>query len=1237
MGSWKTIMLLLVLCLMTLFTRGVMAKDEVKVTGRPGEKITVPCNTEDQDVVQLDWIKEDKLIVQVINKKTSFPNPEDEDKYTIAISYELIIDQADFSDSGLYTCSFKTDINGTSVNDTKEVKVWDLPNPPVEKPMLEAISSEAMNITWQPGNFTYKSDRLFYIVELLSTAMGDLKSEKVTQPGTTYRVINDLRPYTQYQARVKAVNEVGEGGFSEYSDIVYTHESVPHSPPTITSARTISDSEIRVEFQPPPAYGLNGVLTGFVLMYQISGAADALHSWEVKNSTMRSYHFTKLKPYTTYTVGVRVTNSVGEGPADSKTVKTSEGVPEPPFIYQLTDQTHDAIKVVWSRPKKVNGLLKGYIVSWTWEINGTSEKAHKNITEDLDNDMMYSAITKLIPYKRYQFQVVAFNGKNESSPSQPQTGMTDVKGPSAPWGVNCSGNTTTSILVSWNKPKIIYRRIDQYRIKFRKTDEKFWTLQEMPENQIPKYFSVIEYVITDLETNAIYEVQVAGATASLYSQSPTLVYYSGDYSVPVTYELKGEVEEEVKEDNIFHAGVIAGVALGVLLLIVVISVVTVLRLYRRYYKANKYLVPADHTASEVLLQPSLYLDAYDDSDGSVSVENFAKHVQTSHADGDAGFAQEYEEIHAGVKHDYTTAHSNDPDNKSKNRYINILSYDHSRVELKPVLGRQKHSDYINANYVDGFHKPRAYIATQGPLPHTFADFWRMVWEQNSYVIIMITNLMERGRRKCDQYWPDDAAETYGFLQVKLLNTYVLAHSTMRQFTLRNTKIRKKGPSSERLVYQFHYTDWPDHGVPDFTLPVLDFVKKSQAANPDNAGPVVIHCSAGVGRTGTYIVIESMIRQARQKKSINVKGFLKHIRQQRNYLVQTEEQYVFCHDVLLEWVENGGETECKEAKLHEYLQALTEGGDESLLTKQFKLVTSFSPKDYQVVSANKSYNTKKNRNMNILPVELNRVKLTARPGEEGSDYINATYLEGYNNIKEFIVTQHPMQSTIEDFWRLVWDQNCAIIVLLSKHEGDEFPQFWPDRDSGAMDCGHFHVAFRDEDHQLNHISRDLILESKEDDYELMTRIISSSYWPETCTPLSTTFELVQTVKDWHKRIGNSPIIVVDRDGGSQTGIFCALSTLQDQLNLECAVDIYTIAKLYHLKRPGIWDTQDSYHLLYKALDSIAKDNIDTNGAVTHYNAFGGSFKRRGESMRHRSDTNPHKAKTERHSVNTETAM
>lgn len=229
--------------------------------------------------------------------------------------------------------------------------------------------------------------------------------------------------------------------------------------------------------------------------------------------------------------------------------------------------------------------------------------------------------------------------------------------------------------------------------------------------------------------------------------------------------------------------------------------------------------------------------------------------------------------------------------------------------------------------------------------------------------------------------------------------------------------------------------------------MLNFVKKSADANPRDAGPIVVHCSAGVGRTGTYIVLDAMLKQIEHKNVVNVFGFLRHIRAQRNFLVQTEEQYIFIHDALLEAIVSG-ETSVKADVIMDMKD------DKEMLAQQFKLITQFKAKDVQMASAIKPVNLVKNRSL-LVPLEGSRVHLTPKPGEDGSDYINASWFQGihqtslffcfafnsmcstiisfvsgFRRLRDFIVTQHPMESTIKDFWQMIWDHNAQTIVLLS---------------------------------------------------------------------------------------------------------------------------------------------------------------------------------------------------------------
>ncbi|XP_065219883.1 tyrosine-protein phosphatase corkscrew-like isoform X2 [Planococcus citri] len=278
--------------------------------------------------------------------------------------------------------------------------------------------------------------------------------------------------------------------------------------------------------------------------------------------------------------------------------------------------------------------------------------------------------------------------------------------------------------------------------------------------------------------------------------------------------------------------------------------------------------------------------------------------------GKAGFWEEFETLQEQEsKHLYARKEGQKPENRNKNRYKNILPFDHTRIKLKDADPNEPGSDYINANLIKGEEdikagtegKERLYIATQGCLPSTRKDFWNMVWQENSRIIVMTTKEVERGKSKCERYWPEvgESAE-HGKVTVRSISEVVNTDYTLREFTI-------TCDGEERKIFHYHFQAWPDHGVPSDPGCVLNFLHDVNKRHDeiDKVGPIIVHCSAGIGRTGTFIVIDMIINQIKKyglNCEIDIQKTIQMVRCQRSGMVQTEAQYQFVYLAVQQYIQ-----------------------------------------------------------------------------------------------------------------------------------------------------------------------------------------------------------------------------------------------------------------------------------------------------------------------------------------------
>ncbi|XP_033009253.1 receptor-type tyrosine-protein phosphatase T isoform X3 [Lacerta agilis] len=565
---------------------------------------------------------------------------------------------------------------------------------------------------------------------------------------------------------------------------------------------------------------------------------------------------------------------------------------------------------------------------------------------------------------------------------------------------------------------------------------------------------------------------------------------------------------------------------------------------------------------------------------AIRVADLLQHITQMKRGQGYGFKEEYEALPEGQTASWDTA--KEDENRNKNRYGNIISYDHSRVRLQLLEG-DPHSDYINANYIDGYHRPHHYIATQGPMQETVKDFWRMIWQENSASVVMVTNLVEVGRVKCVRYWPDDT-EVYGDIKVTLIETEPLAEYIIRTFT-----VQKKGYHEIREIRQFHFTSWPDHGVPCYATGLLGFVRQVKFLNPPEAGPIVVHCSAGAGRTGCFIAIDIMLDMAENEGVVDIFNCVRELRSQRVNLVQTEEQYVFVHDAILEACLCGNTAipVCEFRSIYYNISRLDPQTNSSQIKDEFQTLNIVTPRvrpeDCSIGLLPRNHD--KNRCMDVLPLDRCLPFLISVDGES-SNYINAALMDSHKQPAAFIVTQHPLPNTVADFWRLVFDYNCSSIVMLNEMDAAQLcMQYWPEKTSCCY--GPIQVEFVSADIDediINRIFRICNMARPQDGYRIVQHLQYIGWPAYRDIPPSkrSLLKVVRRLEKWQEQYDgrDGRTVVHCLNGGGRSGTFCAICSVCEMIQQQNIIDVFHIVKTLRNNKSNMVETLEQYKFVYE---------------------------------------------------------
>uniref|UniRef100_A0A8C6P2V5 protein-tyrosine-phosphatase n=1 Tax=Nothobranchius furzeri TaxID=105023 RepID=A0A8C6P2V5_NOTFU len=473
----------------------------------------------------------------------------------------------------------------------------------------------------------------------------------------------------------------------------------------------------------------------------------------------------------------------------------------------------------------------------------------------------------------------------------------------------------------------------------------------------------------------------------------------------------------------------------------------------------------------------------------------------------------------------------------------------------------------------------------GPNQEMIYDFWRMVWQENCFSIVMLTKLVEIGRMKCCKYWPDDT-ELYGDIKITLLKTDTLAEYTVRTFAM-----ERRGYPAKHEVCQFHFTSWPEHGVPYHATGLLAFLRRVKASTPPDAGPVVVHCSMGAGRTGCYIVLDVMLDMAECEGVVDIYNCVKTLCSRRINMIQTEEQYVFIHDAILEAC-LCGETAIPVSEFvltYKEMLKVDSQSNTSQLREEFQTLNSVTPHlDVEECSISlMPRNREKNRSMDVLPPDRSLAFLITTEGES-SNYINAALADSFLRPAAFIVTPHPLPGTTTDFWRLVYDYGCTSVVMLNQlnQSNSAWPclQYWPE--PGLQQFGPMTVELLSRTADDDVIIRLFRIQNitRLQEGQLVVRHFQFLRWsPYRDVPESKKafLSLLAQVHNWQRECGEGRTVVHCLNGGGRSGTFCACTMILEMIRHHSMVDAFFAAKTLRNSKPNMVETMylESYFLLY----------------------------------------------------------
>eukprot|EP00794_Sanderia_malayensis_P008095 gene8095-8963_t len=1133
------------------------------------------------------------------------------------------------------------------------------PTAPVNVTAL-SLSDTVIRITWKEPkliNGLLHDYQIRYKKSLDSSFLPNVNAGR----NLSHRIKN-LHAFTSYDFQVTATTKLGAITGTWSTSTIEKTKQGSASKPIDVRAIPISEKKIIVTWKEP--LSINGILHNYQIRFKKSSEKTFLTI--VVSANKLSKILDNLDAFTDYVIQVAATTKQGTifgDWSDSIRERTHESVPlEPKALHVVSTQSRSTV-LKWDKPSKENGIIRNYTIRLRGTKGyNTTFRHEKSIVLSVNSSTRLSlGVSDLVPGSVYTVQIAAATIKGYDPYSSSITLRTLYTEPLAPEivrEVQLNGGTNVILkpASNINGPITHYAfgvtigikgcRLELHR-EIIKPSRIPLTLRFVPGSEtVPgisfKFNKIGNFTLCFRAVTVNMSQLLFGKPSSTVIEQTTLL---GTPEPNPTRMPTDETDAQSNQTQMpFNTGYVSIITVLVLIIIVLVVVVVILRRRKPSSSPQKDIEPIPMAQYASLGANRAYeYDGYESltmetnisnketrdvtTSGSsaasvrhkqppshveihrhhqpIAVHNFAEFSRNLQKDCHRALSLEYNKLKKGQLYSWDIAMT--AANQSKNRYPNIAAYDHSRVHLQPLAG-QTNIDYFNANLISSYNRPSVYIAAQDPLHGNEAAFWRMNWDNNVPAIIMLSNMNEGAETQCANYWPHQGKIQFGDISIAL----DLVDSDP-DFVIRRFTVSRKGQSESRIVYQFQFLSWPGSGVPKFSTDILRFRQTVRKNFRFETKPsIVVHCTDGIGRTGSFIVIDAMLDLAAKEQTIDIFNYVNFIRTQRIELVSAEEQYSFIYDALLEaTMRVSTEFEADDIKTTAaQLQVLNNG--KTGYQMQFELLNSVTHcfSTIETLNALKPENERRNRNKNILPRDSYRVVLQESIYENASsDYVNATFVDGYKREYGFIATEHPLPKTMAAFWSIVLENNVTMIVMLNElKEGSlKYPTFWPSVGSETK-YGQILVKNQSssdkEEKDLTHIMihirhGSMAKNSREVD------MYQFHYWPNHATPKNTSqlLSLLNklNVSESNKQQGNNKhsTLVMCSDGAGRTGTFIAIANILERLKSEQLIDVFHTVKKIRLFRPQFVENSAQYQFCFKMAQAYMEsfeDNYIHNFSV-----------------------------------------